>query len=333
MRPPRKTVILLVVVLGTSALVGAAGRGTMAAFSSQTSNSVTTLTAANDYMPPAITEAKIKKNSGYSADYVKQGGGYYVHANVSADTGNPASGINAIRADVSNITTGQTSVALTTSGGPWTVEGVSYNYRSALLTANASLSEGSQTFSVTSTDNDSNSESLTGQTVTVDNTAPTATGMDVQTIDNGSIPGRAEAGDQIVYTFSEQMDPTSILASAGWTGASLTVRVRLNNGSSPTPDNIQVWNSANTTQTLLGTVYLPSLTYTGSNRTFSNSTMVQSGNTITVTLGTASGTVTTGSAGNNVWVPSTSAYDRAANNWSNSAGTTVTETGASDAEF
>ncbi len=51
--------------------------------------------------------------------------------------------------------------------------------------------------------------------VTLDNTVPTAS--DIQTANNGSIVGRAETGDTITYTFSEAMDPSSILS--GWTGA------------------------------------------------------------------------------------------------------------------
>jgi hypothetical protein len=59
--------------------------------------------------------------------------------------------------------------------------------------------------------------------------------------------------------------------------------------------------------------------------------MVQSGNTITITLGTASaGATTASSTSTMVWTPSASAYDRAGN-----AETTTSrsETGAADKEF
>ena len=59
--------------------------------------------------------------------------------------------------------------------------------------------------------------------------------------------------------------------------------------------------------------------------------MVQSGNAITITLGTASAATTTAaSTGSMIWTPSASAYDRAGN-----AGTTTarTETGTADREF
>jgi hypothetical protein len=326
--PRHKAQLLAAVVLATSALVGAAGRETMAAFTSATSNDISTLTAAPDYMPPAITAVKVKKNTGYAADHVKQGGSYYVYADVSADTGNPASGLSAVTADLSALTTGAGSVALTS--GAYTVEGVSYNYRSALQTANAVLGEGVKDVSVTATDNASNSGTADGS-VTVDNTAPIVTGADVQ-MDNkaGGTAGRPESGDTIVFTYNEPMDPTGILFVPAWTGASTDVTVRLNNGP---PDNVRVYDASNFFQTRLGVIYL-SGDYVGSNRTFTNSTMVQSGSTITVTLGTPSGAVSTVvAAGSSSWVPATTAYDRAANNFSTSAGTTVTEGGAGDVEF
>ena len=40
-----------------------------------------------------MTSAVVAKTPGYDDSYVKQGGSYYVYANVAADTGNPASGI------------------------------------------------------------------------------------------------------------------------------------------------------------------------------------------------------------------------------------------------
>ena len=51
----------------------------------------------------------------------------------------------------------------------------------------------------------------------MDNTAPTAT--DVQTTNvGGGTNGKAETGDTITFTYSETLDPYSILA--GWNGSS-----------------------------------------------------------------------------------------------------------------
>ena len=81
--------------------------------------------------------------------------------------------------------------------------------------------------------------------MTVDNTAPTAS--NVQAVNVASTVGQAELSDTITYTFSEPIDPQSILA--GWTGASTNVVVRLNNAN---PDTVTIYNSANTTQLPLG---------------------------------------------------------------------------------
>ena len=64
--------------------------------------------------------------------FIKKGGTYYVYANVT-DTGNPASGVSTVNANVSAITSGSTAATLT--AGTFTVDGVSYNRRSASLTA------------------------------------------------------------------------------------------------------------------------------------------------------------------------------------------------------
>jgi hypothetical protein len=167
-------------------------------------------------------------------------------------------------------------------------------------------------------------------TVSVDNTVPSAS--DVQTTNGGSIVGRAQIGDTITYTFSESMDPTSFLA--GWTGASTNVVVRLNNGGAIN-DTVAVYDSTNASQLPLGSVDLGRTDYTSSNRTFgasgTPSTMVMSGATITITLGTQSGAAATaGGTGTMIWTPSTTPTDRAGTACSASA---PSESGAADKEF
>ena len=85
----------------------------------------------------------------------------------------------------------------------------------------------------------------------------------------------------------------------------------------------------------MGSVNLARNDYVGANRTFgatgTPSTMVRTGSTITVTLGTQSGAGTTAAAnGTSVWTPSTTPYDRAGNAMS---AATATESGAADKEF
>jgi len=90
-------------------------------------------------------------------------------------------------------------------------------------------------------------------------------------------------------------------------------------------DLVTIWNSTNTTQLNLGSIATGG-NYVSATSTFAPSTMVLSGSTLTVTLGTqTSGTVRT-VAGNHtsIWTPSASAYDLAQNAMSTA---TSTETG------
>jgi hypothetical protein len=319
------------------AALALAGDGlTLAAFTGTTSSPGNRITAAPDFLAPAVTASVVGKSAGGTPGFVKQGGTYFVYANVT-DDGNPASGVGAVTADVSNVTTGQTAVAL--SAGSFSAGGVSYAYRSAQLTADPVLSEGSKSYSVSATDNASNGPSTANFSVTVDNTVPS--GSDVQTANGGATAGTAEAADTITFTFSEPIDPNSVLS--GWTGSSTSVVVRVINGGllPTTADTVQIWNAGNSAQLPVGTVTLPSGTYVGGTTgtdaalfgaTGTASTMVMTGSTITVTLGTASGQAATPglAAGAMSWVPSATATDRAGNATST---TTVNETGAGDVEF
>jgi hypothetical protein len=319
----RRRLLLGPALLSGLALIG--GAATLAAFSSSSSNPGNGLASAPDWVAPSASSTVIAKTPGYSASYVKQGGSYYIYANVT-DTGNPASGINVVTADVSAITTGATSVALV--AGAYTAEGTAYGYRSASRVADNPLSAGSKSFSLSSTDVAGNNRLQTGFSVTVDNTVPAAS--DVQAVNGGAVAGRPDLGDTITYTFSDQIDPQSILA--GWTGASTNVVVRVNNTAT---DTVLIFNAANTTQLPMGSINLARTDYVTANRTFgasgTPSTMVRTGSTITVTLGTQSGAGTTAAAtGTMTWTPQTTPYDRAGNAMS---ATAATESGVADKEF
>ena len=258
---------------------------------------------------------------------MKQGGTYYVYANAT-DGGAAPSGIGTITADVSAVTTGQTAVSLV--AGSYTVGGVTYGYRTAIQTANASLTAGSKSYTLTSTDNNANSRLQTGFTVTVDNTAPTAT--DIQAVNGGTTVGRIELGDTITYTYSEVIDPESILA--GWTGASTNVVVRFTNNASL--DTFAIWNAANTVQLRMGSVntngnFVGGAVTAGASGTASTIVLNTSTNTVTVTLGTVAGTLNTDATNRTSrWTPSASAFDMAGNAMST---TPVNETGAADPDF
>jgi hypothetical protein len=321
-RPALIAATVAAVLLGASAL---ARQSVWGSFTDTVPNPGNSITAATDFRAPTASATAIGKTAGGVVGQIKKGGTYYVYANVS-DSGNPASGVSKVTANVSSITSGSTAVAL--SAGSFSSGGVSYGYRSAALTAGSTLAAGSYSYSLTLTDVAGNSKTESGFTVTVDNTVPT--GTDVQTTNGGSIAGRADAGDKITFTFSSEIDPNSILS--GWNSGSTNVVVRLNNA---TNDTVTIFNAANTTQLPLGSVSLGRSDYTTANLTFgatgTASSMAMSGNTITITLGTQSAAATTAAAtGTMTWTPSASATDVAGNAASTTA---ATESGAADKDF
>ena len=303
----------------------------LAAFTGATSAANTIATAA-DWTAPSVGSTVIAKQTGYLAGSIKQGGTYYVYANV-ADSGNPASGISTVKTDVSAVTTGQTAATLTS--GSYSVNGTTYSYRSGALTANGSLS-GTKSYTITSTDNLAYARLQSGYSITVDNTAPTATGISTGDANNH---GLAETGDTILFTFSEQIDPQSILT--GWTGASTNVTVEFQDGGCVLflcgSDTFSI------TSLPFGSVDLNSAGYYGCNvigivcdktpASFVNSPMVASANTITITLGTRSGGNGSfndvGSNSDIAWYSTTTPYDAAGNA---ASGNTFTETD-NDYEF
>jgi hypothetical protein len=311
-----------------AALLGLAGisGGLWAAYTASAGSDGNELVAATDWVAPTVFASMIGKTQGGVPGYIRQGGTYNVYAN-AGDSGAPASGVASVSGDLSTVTTGQTAAAL--SFGSFTIGGVSYGYRSANLTANAALAAGTYSYSLTAKDVAANSRLQSGYTVIVDNTVPSAS--DIQTTNkSGNTLGKPEIGDSVTYTFSEPIDANSILAN--WTGAATNVVVRVTNSAN---DTLTVFNATNATQLPLGSVNLARGDYVTANATFgatgTASTMVQSANAITVTLGTASSGPTTAAAnGTMVWTPSASAYDRAGN-----AETTTTrsEAGSADRDF
>ncbi|EID17756.1 hemagglutinin/hemolysin-like protein [Mycolicibacterium phlei RIVM601174] len=182
---------------------------------------------------------------------------------------------------------------------------------------------------------DSNADSNVATVTITDNIAPIPV-MVTATNKNGGTQGRIEPGDTITYTFSEPIDPGSILA--GWDGSAQTVTVRVFDGDILLnllggQDTLQVYNAADNAQlTTLGTVKLDNAGYAtsllggllGAYLKYSNSTMVMSGNSVTITLGAVSpegellglpligqGTVTSNAT--MTWVPGSGPKDLAGN--------------------
>jgi hypothetical protein len=327
----RRAAALLAPVLFAVLAPIVAGGGVWCAFSSKATDAGNTFTSAADWKGPTTSARAIGRVEGGTAGFVRPGGTYNVYAQ-AADTGNPASGISSVTANVSAITSGQTAVSL--ASGSFSFGGASYNHRtSSPLTVSSGLAEKTYEYSLKLTDAAGNTTNESSYTVTVDGTAPTA--ADIQTTNKaGGTAGLPELGDKVVFTFSEPPEPSSILA--GWSGSSTSVVARIDDNTAASGnDLLTVFNPTNKTQLALGSVDLGRTDYVGASRTFgasgTASTMVLSGSAITVTLGTQSGAGTTAaSTGTMVWSPSTTATDRAGNPMS---ATTQKETGSADKDF
>jgi hypothetical protein len=317
--------VALIVVFGVA--LGVGGGATYAAFSWTTANGANTLATAPDWTGPTGTTV-IAKSGSTTSGTINPGSAYYVYANVT-DTGNPASGIATVTANVANITTGQSAAALTTAGGPFTIDGNSYAYRSASLTANAGLTAGSKTYTLTMSDNAGNSGSASGSVTVVIPTGPAA--VDIQTTNKaGGTVGRPESGDVITYTFSTAMAPGSIMT--GWTGTSASVDVTFgNNACGPANDSLFVTLVGTATPVNLGSVCLGSNYANGNNKT-STSTMVMAGNSVGITLGTVSNSIKTSTTPFAMqWTPVAAATDVSGNACST---TPATESGSpADIDF
>ncbi len=164
----------------------------------------------------------------------------------------------------------------------------------------------------------------------IDNAVPTA--ADVQTADGGGTPGVIQTGDRMTLTYSEQIDPASVVA--GWNGTgsqAVTIRIAHHN----TGDRLLFYNAANTAVIPLATspgVVLEADYVPSSDATFSG-TLTQTGSTFTVTLGArTAGNVNATAPGASTmnWFPSTSARDFLAKACTN---TQRQELGGADAEF
>jgi hypothetical protein len=280
---------------------GLLAAGLSVASFTDTSQNPQAISAVADFLAPAGTSA-VAKSQGGVAGYVRAGGAYYVYANL-ADSGNPASGVASVKANVSAITSGQDAAVLT--AGSYDVDGVSYGYRSAQLTANGGLSAGSKDYSLALTDAAGNSRAQSFS-ATVDN-GPFA-GSDFATSNaSGGTAGKAEKGDTVSFVFDKAPDPGSIVS--GWNGSgarSVTVSIADNSSN----DVLSVGGAA------IGSVALQGdYTAAGRTTTFTGSSMSVSGSTVTVVLGAdaAASAATESSKNKPAWTPTSSSYDLAGN--------------------
>lgn len=243
-----------------------------------------------DTVAPSISSPAIGSSAGTSVGFIRQGGGYYVYANVTDAT----SGVSSVTANASAITSTATAVTLTTASGPWTVGGTTYAYRSAQLLAGSPLS-GSKSFTVSAVDAVGNTPTPASGSVTVDNSAPTAPTITTKpTVINAAnktavtFGGAAETGATVSLALSDGTSTVTatVVASAGaW---SITV-----NASSLTDHSITVTAfatdpagnvSGNTQTTVAKDVLPPTVTNVALANGGTTQGRADKGDTVTITL-------------------------------------------------
>lgn len=247
------------------------------------------------------------------------------------DPGSPLRGTVGLSATASDAGSGIASVAFQRSAGAgsWTTLVTDTATPFAFSWITTSVADGPYDLRALAADRAGNTSSSDHPARVVDNTKPTA--ADVQTASGGVTPGVIDAGDAVVFTYSEPVNPASVLA--GWNGTTpQAVTVRL--GEATTNDRLTVADAANAavlpltsaTGVQLGGDYVPAAT------TFAG-TMVQSGSAITVTLGArgAGGVQPPVLTATMTWNPSAVVTDPAGNT---AATTARTETGTpADRDF
>jgi len=286
---------------GLLALVLAAGAlgATASDFTATVSNTGNSFAAAAANTAPTVSAAVIDKAAGGVAGSIARSGTFYVYANASDD-----GGVSSVKATLTNVTGSSTPVTL--SAGSFSAGGVGYGYRSALQTASNS-GNGAASFSVTATD----AAGLTGSfgaSVTFDKTAPSASSI-ATTNHTGGIAGRAEQGDRATVTFSEAVEPDSIVD--GWDGSAMNVQAAVVDGGGSNDDVLRVYAEStpfNVASYLpVGTIDLGRSDFvtSGSYAVFglasangTASTMTLSASTLTIVLGSLDSGVSSTSAGN-----------------------------------
>jgi chitinase len=197
----------------------------------------------------------------------------------------------------------------------------------AWSTTATTLASGIYTAQAAQSDTLGNTGTSAPHTFTVDTVAPTAT--NIAAANGTGTAGKIEAGDVITFTYSEPIDPATVLA--GWDGASTAVQVKVTAGV-VAPDPYTVLDAGGGTTVHLGTVQSNG-DYVTTAATFA-ATMVRSADhaSVVVTLGVKqSGVMALLAAGaqNMTWTVDGAVTDLAGNAVTT---TTLTES-ASDVDF
>jgi uncharacterized repeat protein (TIGR01451 family) len=169
-----------------------------------------------DSTPPAITRAVAAKTDGSSPGTIRQGGDYYVYAQVT----DAYSGVSTVTANASSFDTGVTAASLSATGGPWTVGGQSYNYRSATLTANTGLTTGaSHSYTISATDPANNTTGATSFSATIETYSSLITGTS-GLVSYWRLGDGAISGDEFTDTAGTVLSTHTGAIGASWTSVS-----------------------------------------------------------------------------------------------------------------
>lgn len=173
-----------------------------------------------DATPPSVTEAQIIRTTGVVPGFIKRSTTFYVYAAVTD------ANLSTVTANVSAIRTGTTALALSTTGGPWTVDGVTYTHRSASTTASSTIVDGTVAWTLTATDLATNA-TVANRTAVIDNTAPVRTAATIAPAAGSALGGFIRQGGNY-YIYAQVTDAGSGVAtvtantSAITTGATAT---------------------------------------------------------------------------------------------------------------
>ena len=278
----------LAVVLAAVAAVD----GSRAAFTASAQNAGASFATASDWVAPAVTIAA--PASGASTN----------------DSTPTISGAASNASGDSSTITVRVYSGTSASGSPVQTK-TTTRVATAWGTTASTLADGTYTVQASQADGSGNTGTSPEVTFIVDTVAPTATAIAAANKGGaGTTAGKLDAGDTITFTFSEPIDPATILS--GWNGSSTAVQVRFTNSSSN--DTFTVLNSSGGTTVKLGTVTTGG-NYVTTTTTIGSSTMVRSGDgkSIVVTLGTPSNVSSAVSAKNMSWALAAGPKDLAGN--------------------
>jgi Big-like domain-containing protein len=217
------------VALGSLLAAVAGVTGSQATFTAAATNNASFATAA-DWVAPVVT-LTVPADGALTND-----GTPTLSGSAGTASGDSTTVTVAVYSGPSATGTPIQTLTPTRAGGSWS-------------TTASTLTSGTYTAKASQSDGSGNTGASAPHTFTVDTIAPTAT--NIAAANGGSTAGKIEAGDVITFTFSEAIDPDTVLA--GWSGASTAVQLRVTAGFLA-PDPFTILDGSGGTTVHLGTV-------------------------------------------------------------------------------